>query len=111
MTSGGESRYKILVQPEAQEEIAEAYHWYENRSQGLGTEFVRAVEARFAAIQRNPTTYPEVHKQVRRALLRRFPYSIFYIIDEQSIIVRACFHASRDPKRWQNRIEDSSKNC
>ena len=44
----------------------------------------------------NPRQFPTVFKNVRRALLRRFPYSLFFVIE-------TCFHASRDPSRWQKR--------
>ncbi len=91
------------IQPEAQAEIIEAYQWYEDKAEGLGAEFVRAVDACLAAIERNPTAYALVHKQVRRALLRRFPYGIFYLVEGEAIVVLACFHSSRDPKRWQQR--------
>jgi hypothetical protein len=52
------------------------------------------VDACLAAIERNPTAYAVVHKQVRRALLRRFPYGIFYLVEGETIIALACFHGS-----------------
>jgi plasmid stabilization system protein ParE len=96
--------YRILIQSEAEAEITEAFQWYESKAQGLGAEFIRALDAGFAVIERDPTTYHTVYKQVRRVLLRRFPYGLFYVIEEQMIVVVACFHASRDPKQWQRRV-------
>ena len=49
--------------------------------------------------------YPIVHHQIRRALIRKFPYGIFYFIEGDTIVVIACFHAKRDAKRWQERVE------
>lgn len=95
--------YRIAIQPEAGSEIQEGYEWYESKAEGLGAEFIRAVDACLATIERNPTVYAVVHKQVRRALLRRFPYGIFYLIEGKTIVVIACFHAHRDPKRWRRR--------
>lgn len=97
------TNYTTRIQPEAQAEIVEAHQWYEDKAEGLGAEFVRAVDACFASIERNPTAYAVVHKQVRRALLRRFPYGIFYLVEGETIVVLACFHGSRDPKQWQRR--------
>jgi hypothetical protein len=53
----------------------------------------------------NPKHFQVVFKNVRRALLRRFPYSLFFVIEEDdTLLVIACFHASRDPAQWQKRV-------
>jgi len=83
----------------------EAYQYYEDKAEGLGMEFLRAVDACFSAMERHPRMYQVVHKEVRRALLRRFPYGIFYLIEDTKLVVIACFHANRNPKHWQRRIE------
>lgn len=93
----------IVVRPEAEAEIAEAYQWYEDQSVGLGLEFLRALDASLSAIQRFPASYAVVHKEIRRAVLRRFPYSVYYLYENDTIAVIACFHGSRDPKQWQDR--------
>ena len=51
----------------------------------------------------NPRRFPTVFKNVRRALVRRFPYSLFFVVEDAALIVIACFHASRDPSHWQKR--------
>ena len=99
---------QLLIRPEAEAEIAEANQWYNLQAEGLGSEFLRAVEACLSALEREPLAYPKVHQQVRRALLRKFPYGIFFVcepVDEENerIIVLACFHGRRDPKLWQKR--------
>ncbi len=48
-------------------------------------------------------TYPLVHKELRRMLIRRFPYGLFYLMEEGMIVLLAVFHARRDPKQWQSR--------
>ncbi|MDQ3815460.1 MAG: type II toxin-antitoxin system RelE/ParE family toxin [Armatimonadota bacterium] len=107
-------RRKLLIRPEAEADIVTAHNWYKLQAEGLGTEFLRAVDACLSAIERNPLAYPLIHKQVRRSLIRKFPYAIFYLIeieeDEdlsqpvEKIVVLACFHAKRDPKQWQKRV-------
>lgn len=95
----------FVVQPEAEAEILEAFRWYEDKRAGLGLEFVRIVEACFAAIERYPHSYPIVRGQVRRAVLRRFPYNVFYLADAEKIAVIGCIQANRDPATWQRRID------
>jgi len=51
----------------------------------------------------NPRQFPVVYKNVRRALLRRFPYSLFFVLEDDALFVIAIFHASRDPSHWQRR--------
>jgi hypothetical protein len=53
----------------------------------------------------NPRQFSVVHKSIRRALLRRFPYALMFVIEaDQSLTVIACFHSSRDPAHWQSRV-------
>ena len=96
--------YRLLIRPEAELDLQDTYEWYEARNRGLGSEFIRAVDTCLSTIARNPEAYPVAHQQIRRALLRRFPYGIFYLIEPETIVVLACFHAKQDPKRWQRRL-------
>ncbi|MBC7909470.1 MAG: type II toxin-antitoxin system RelE/ParE family toxin [Pyrinomonadaceae bacterium] len=97
--------YQIIVRPEAAREIQDAFDWYEEKSEGLGLEFLRAADACLAGIKRSPLASPIVHEQIRRALLRRFPYALFYLVQAESIIVLACFHVKRHPVDWMRRIQ------
>jgi len=96
--------YGIIIRPEAELDIQEAFEWYEAQTSGLGSEFVRAVDACLSNIGRNPLAYPRIHQQARRTLLRRFPYGILYIFEQETIFVIACFHGKRAPKSWQDRL-------
>ena len=96
---------RLVFRPEAESELAEALDWYETRGRGLGAEFLRALDAAIAVLQRHPTLYPVVFGAARRAVLRRFPYSLIYVIDNEDIVIAACIHSRRDPRRWQARIE------
>jgi len=97
---------RFVVRPEARDELLEAQAWYEQRAAGLGAAFARAVEAAVESLHRAPQQYPVVHRDIRRVLLRRFPYAIFYRATEDEIIVLAVFHLARDPARWQSRSRD-----
>ena len=93
----------ILVRPAAAADIEDAFLWYERQRPGLGDEFLDAVQAACEGIAAHPTMYPVTHRNTRRALLRRFPYGIFYRVDADLIVVVACMHGSRDPRRWKSR--------
>ncbi len=95
---------ELIISPEAQQDVDEAYRWYENRRFGLGEEFLDSVDACIQAICRMPELYPKVHEDYRRALVRRFPYAIFYEYTGVTVTVYSIFHASQDPKKWRNRL-------
>jgi len=96
-------RSVVFTRP-AREELIEAQSWYEGESTGLGRRFRLAVDSLVERMGAHPFQFPVVHKNIRRALLRRFPYALMFVIEpDDSITVIACFHGSRDPKRWQRR--------
>jgi plasmid stabilization system protein ParE len=95
---------RLVVAPEAELDITEAYAWYESRRVGLGEEFLSSVDACMENIRRQPEIHPSVHDAYRRSLVRRFPYGIFYEYSETTVTVYAVFHASRDPQKWRQRL-------
>ncbi|MFO5494595.1 MAG: type II toxin-antitoxin system RelE/ParE family toxin [Cuspidothrix sp.] len=97
--------YKLIIQPEAEYDIRNAFEWYESQNPGLGLEFVRAVDACLSGIGRQPLGYQVTYKQVRRVLIRRFPYVILYVFDQDTVFIFSCFHAKRNPKQWLDRIQ------
>ena len=76
-----------------------AFEWYEGQRRGLGFDFLDCVEAAIETIQQMPKLYAKHHEHFRRALVRRFPFSIFYTIEEKEIIVHAIFDNRQDPIR------------
>ena len=94
---------RFRFRPEVATELLEAVDWYQARAPGLGAEFLRSLDAALAAIQRNPLAYPVVFGNARRAVLRRFPYSVIYEPSRDEILIVACIHGRRDPRRWQER--------
>lgn len=97
---------RFVVRPEARDELLEAQQWYEERAPGLGPAFARAVDVAVDALRRAPEQFPKVHGDIRRVLLRRFPYAVFYHADDDEILVLAVLHLARDPARWQSRRRD-----
>ena len=93
----------LIVRPAAAAEIDEAYLWYEAQRTGLGEEFLAEVNGALDTIREMPELYAVVHRDTRRAMLVRFPYSLLYRLVNKQVIVVACFHGKRDPRRWQSR--------
>lgn len=89
---------------QAGQAIGEAYGWYEGRQTGLGEGFLSCVDACMQAIRRAPETHAVVHENYRRALVRRFPYAVFYEHVKGMVTVYGVFHASRDPSKWRQRL-------
>lgn len=81
-------------------EIGEAQEWYELQSPGLGEEFIAAIELQLKRLEQAPLLYAEVIPNVRRALLPRFPYGLFYAVRSNLIHILAVLHDARNPKRW-----------
>ena len=95
---------RLTIRPEAEADIAEAFDWYEEQVLDLGSDFLLCLDAVLNEIRRNPLLYPQIHREARRALVRRFPYQILYVYDDETITVIAVFHAKRNPKIWKKRL-------
>lgn len=89
--------YHLEIKEEASEEISDAYTWYEERKEGLGSEFIGLLEEYFGRIIEKPLLYPTNGKE-RVAVMDRFPYKIVYGIEKKSVVVYAIFHTSRNPE-------------
>ena len=96
-------KYSLLVRPEAQADLAETQKWYEERAASLGRQFVEAVDDALASIIRNPLAFAVVRNVVRRALTKRFPYGILYLVETDTVVVLAILHQARDPELWARR--------
>jgi plasmid stabilization system protein ParE len=93
----------LVVRPEAEADLSEAYKWYERQRPGLGDDFLLRIEAALASIQHDPLTYACLYRDVRRKLIRRFPFGLFYIVTDSRIVILAVMHVKRHPKRWRRR--------
>ena len=91
----------VVWLPEANAELGEARAWYDAIRPELREHFALTVEATVDAIAQNPLQFPIVHRGIRRAGVRHFPYGLFFDVQEHQILLIACFHGRRNPKRWQ----------
>jgi plasmid stabilization system protein ParE len=96
----------LIVTLAADGDILEAATWYDRQARTVRENFLNAVYATLDVIEQRPLQYQTIRGRVRRVMIRGFPYALLYIIDDETVRVVACFHTSRDPKRWQNRTRE-----
>jgi len=90
-------KYIVIIRPEAEDDLKEAFSWYEEKRIGLGYDYLLQVDAGLSFIARNPNIHPIEYKGTRKHIIKRFPYKIIYIIKEEQIIVIAVIHGKRSP--------------
>ena len=95
------ARLELLVRGRAKADIRRAAKWYERQQKGLGKRFVAEVDAALERIEANPEQYQIVHRDIRHAITRHFPYGVFYRIRGRTIIVFAVVHLLRDDVHWK----------
>jgi plasmid stabilization system protein ParE len=84
-------------------EYDEAAIWYESQKPGLGAEFVAEIEHAVTQACETPQRFPKMLHDVRAVRVRRFPYSLFFRVRSDRLIVLSVFHARRDPSVWRER--------
>ena len=99
--------WRLDVSSEAELEIFEAALRYERERAGLGFRFEAQVNAVFARLIENPLQFPEIEEGARRALVRDFPYGVFFTMDADLMTVLAVLHLHRHPDTWKRRRLDT----
>ena len=94
---------RVNLRSEALEDLRDAFYWYEDRLPGLGRAFLDEVRDRFLLVRDAPEMYPIMYSGVRRSVLRRFPFCLYYRLEDGDLVVIAVMHGSRDPGRWKSR--------
>jgi len=95
--------YRLVSEPRVDIDIEAAFRWYENEQTGLGLEFLDELRAAYDRIVDGPFKYSQLRSNTRRALLKRFPYAVYFAVKDEIIVVLAVLHTSRDPVEWQRR--------
>ena len=95
---------KLIFHPDIAEEIKASYDWYESQASGLGNDLLSELESAYEAIGELPETWPKFQKGFRRFLLSKFPFSVIYHSNDETIYVIAVMHNSRKPGYWSSRI-------
>ena len=98
------TKFSLLINPFAEADLTDAKDWYDLQKDNLGVEFVEEVKKSIFRIQENPKQFPVVKKNIRKALVKRFPFLIFFYVENDLINVFAVFHVSRNPIIWKKRF-------
>jgi toxin ParE1/3/4 len=96
--------FSIRIRPEAEKDLQEAFDYYQLCRVGLGHDFMMCVEVALESIQRNPAQHPNIHKQIHRNFVSRFPFGIYYLLKQDLVLVIAVLHVRRNPLHWQKRV-------
>ena len=93
----------VVFRPQAEGEVLSARQWYEDRRAGLGDQFRAALDDAIERVSRQPESFPRVHREIRRALIQRFPFGLYFEVIEHHVVVLGMVHGHRDPKTWKSR--------
>lgn len=94
---------KIIVLPDAEKDIKETVKFYNENSEELEERFKLSLDFSFTQILQSPKLYPYVKFDIRKFVIKKFPFSIFYIDRKDAIYILAVFHDKRNPKEWKKR--------
>jgi plasmid stabilization system protein ParE len=94
----------VVFRHGARNEFDAAADWYEQRRPGRGAKFTAAVQTVLDRIAEQPDFYPQVFEDVREALVKKYPYCVYYRVESNQVVILAVFHTARDPSTWQRRV-------
>lgn len=95
----------VVFLPDAEQEMLESAGYYESQATGLGKDFLSETERAVNSIAELPLTWPVIEGELRRRLVRRFPFGILYRIEPEEIVIVAVAHLRRKPCYWRKRIK------
>ena len=95
----------VALRVQARNDLVDASLWYEGEQPGLSEKLYERIESTLEAIAERPKSFPVMRKDVRRALVKTFPYAIYFRIKEDHVLVLAILHAARSPREWRRRIQ------
>jgi toxin ParE1/3/4 len=99
-------KFEVEFRTEAQKDILEAIAWYEKNREGLGDEFLIAIENEKHFIEQNPHYYEDKYKGIRKAITKKFPYILYYKIESESrVLVYAVLHMKRSTQLLVKRLK------
>jgi plasmid stabilization system protein ParE len=93
----------VRLRDEADRDLTDAASWYEQQRKGLGHEFLDDALSVFDRIGQEPLNFPVVHRNARRAVMHRFPFCIYFAVEQIDVVVLSVIHGTRHPRRWKTR--------
>lgn len=98
--------YTVRIRPRAERDTRRAISWYEKQRPGLGRELTLELDAIYEGLADNPFLYADIHRGIRRAITRRFPYGVFYLVADNEVRVLSVMDMSRNPSVWKRRNDN-----
>lgn len=95
--------FNVIIQPEAEADLDEAYQYFEQQKSGLGFQLLEDLTEVLGLLENNPLLFQSVYGEKRRAVIRRFGYNVIYKVEDAEVYVLAIIRGSRDPEKWQGR--------
>ena len=97
---------KIKISPFAEQDLDMTVEWYNFQSDGIGNEFAYVISEMFERIKTNPLQFPKDYGKMRKAVIKRFPYSVFFVVKDEVAFIFGIFSASRNPNIMKNRYRN-----
>jgi len=97
---------KLKIAPFAEMDLLESIAFYNEQRENLGKEFYEAVIDSFDRIKNNPGQFPKEYKEMRKASIKRFPFSVFFVVNDNIGYILGIFHSSRNPKIMKTRYKN-----
>jgi len=97
---------RIKISPFAEQDLDTAVEWYNSKREVLGNEFAYEVSEIFERIKFNPLQFPKEYGKMRKAVIKRFPYSVFFVFKDEIAFILGIFGASRNPNIIKNRYRN-----
>jgi len=98
--------YSIEISDEAECDFDNSYNYYFEHSPKVADDFFQRISISFENIKTIPFSFPEVYKNVRKFTVKKFPFVIYFQVEEYAIKVIAIFHTSRNPEIWNVRVDE-----
>jgi plasmid stabilization system protein ParE len=97
---------RVIIRPPALADIADAATWYEAQQPGLGEELVDEIIRAIRRAEANPALFRVIRSRgkIRRVLTERFPYRIFFSVNDSTLYVHAVLHGARHDRHWKGRL-------
>jgi toxin ParE1/3/4 len=97
---------EVRIWPQAERDTRRAVLWYEKQRPGLGRQLALELDAIYERLAENPYLYADIHRGLRRAITRRFPYGVFYLVTDNEVRVLSVTDMSRNPSVWRRKNDN-----
>ncbi|MEN0004036.1 MAG: type II toxin-antitoxin system RelE/ParE family toxin [Bacteroidota bacterium] len=96
-------KYELILQPEAELDLDEAYEYLNSQRNNLGFDLLEELSDLFEMLKENPFLFQRVHRDTRRAITKKLKFNIFYKVLDDTIFILAILHGSQNPNKWKDR--------